>query len=398
MRKGKERRRNFARSIRESARSPRRRPSDLSSSLTSSASGSASPPAPRQNLASTMPPPAKPSHKRQSLPASLGPQGTRSEAATGTKRKRDEAIMNANEVTPRRTKLSHRHSQTLGGSIMSAPPHRRLSHTPYKSRIDVSKVPEGSMLHNTLMKQARRLAPNVKSDTTHTDYFRLKALGIDPDTPVVPLTKKPVWKEAKLNGLATPIMLSPQHSSSIHTTTQTSAAQSAQNPAVLSNIPSAAADDDDEALFAQIRSVREALAQSEQWMNSERQSIERSMTPQRSISPTIIETTAQRRLREIRERGHTPSRSEIRLRAMGDKSLLPKGFWDGEGMGKNLVGKRKHRDEEITTPRPLSQPQSQRGFGLTAFAAIGGQGQMNGFGGRQDAEKKGAIFEDAIEL
>jgi flagellar biosynthesis GTPase FlhF len=278
------------------------------------------------------------------------------------------------------------------------------------------------------MKQARRLAPNAKSDTTRTDYFRLKALGIDPDTPVVPLTKKRTRNEVEVNRVSKAIKSSPQAPPSSHTnktsTTQTSIQES--------STPSKSADDADEALFASLRSVREALAESEQWMQSERQSIERqsterATTPQTNASSPDNETPAQRKLREIKERGHTPSRTEIRLRAMGDKAILPKGFWDGEGMGKNLYGKGKHKDVDAMTPTPLPGPSFQLNQQMSpsrmGFAALGAQGHINGqfghqrqmynqFGmngqlgmqnmsgvGRDESEQKtGASVEDAIEL
>lgn len=397
MRKGRGRRRNFARLVQESARSPRRRSSELSSFFTSSGSGPASPLLAQQNFANTMLPPAQPANKRQSLPTDLDTQQTQLEATTATKRKRDDTVTNDDEVSPRRTNISHRRSQTLGGSIMSAPPHRRPSFKTYEPRMNVSKVAEGSMLHDTLMKQARRLVPNVKSDTTSTDYFRLKALGIEPDTPFIPLTKKRTWTEVEGPESGTASKSWPRRGSPMHTMNQPNLYSNTQNPATPSKTPSAAADDD-EALFAQIRSVREALAESEEWMHSERQSIESSITPQPSISPSSNETPAQRRLREIKERGHTPSRSEIRLRAMGDKALLPKRFWDGEGMGKSLSVNGKQKDTEIATPNSFSQPPPQRVFGLTGFATMGGQGQMNGFNGGGKAEKKGATVKDAIEL
>ncbi|KAK4697307.1 hypothetical protein P7C71_g749, partial [Lecanoromycetidae sp. Uapishka_2] len=265
--------------------------------------------------------------------------------------------------------------------------------------MEISKVPEGSMLHDTLMKQARRFAPNVKSDTTHTDYFRLKALGIDPDTRVVPLTRKRTWNEAELNDIDPATRTLPQPTPPTRRTRNVKDLSDAQRSTTPDGALTASTGDD-EALFAQIRSVREALAESEQWMHSERQNVERSMTPQTSVTPssTEIETPAERRLREIREKGRTPSRSEIRLRAMGDKALLPKGFWDGEGMGKSLMGKGKQRESETVNQSPFVQPQDQKGLGLMGFAAINGQGQMNDFGGREDSEKKGASMDDAIEL
>jgi hypothetical protein len=113
---------------------------------------------------------------------------------------------------------------------------------------------------------------------------------------------------------------------------------------------------------------------------------------------------------------------------MGDKALLPKGFWDREGMGKSLYGKGKERDVDAMTPTPLPgpsfQPSQQMGPFRMGFAALGAQAHMNGqsglqrqmhnrlsqmhghFGmqkmsvvGRNKPElKTGASVEDAIEL
>lgn len=415
-------------SIQQSARSSPKRPLDTRTSL--AAEGLASSLLRQGSPAKLMPPPSESLHKRQSLPAGFGPEQVSSDTAAGTKRKRDNVIPSADEILPRPTKINHRRSQTLGNS-MSAPPYR-VSRSVYKSRVDTSKIPEGSMFHEVLMKQARRLAPNAKSDTTRTDYFRLKALGIDPDTPVVPLTKKRTRNEVDVNRAGKAIKSSPQPPPSSNAT-ETPAAQTPTQKPSTSFKP---ADDDDEALFASLRSVREALAESEQWMQSERQSIERqsterTATPQTNASSVDNETPAQRRLREIQERGHTPSRTEVRLRAMGDKALLPKGFWDGEGMGKSLYGKGKEKDLEAMTPTPLPgppfQPSQPMGPPRMGFAALGAQGYMNGQlgvqrqmnsqfgmqgqvngqfdmqtmsgGRRQEPEQRtGASVEDAIEL
>ena len=412
MRRGQERRRNFAKSLQDSARNKRQRERSLKASLGSGVTSSASPPGGQNNSANTMPPPSLPSHKRQSLPAdfdqgeSLTPNVT-----AGEKRKRDDRATTMNQVTPRRTKILHQRSHTIGNSMMSAPPHR-ASRTPYRSRIDVSELADGSLLSETIMKNARRLAPNAKSDTTRTDYFRLKALGIDPDTPVVPLTKKRAREEKQPDEAEKSLRTSRLASLSTPTSKATASQRRASDaPLAASRTPAEAskpAGDDDEALFSQIRSVREALAESQQWFQSERESIERSMTPQplapqpTSFSPPNSDTPAQRRLREIRERGHQPSRSEVRLRAMGDKALLPKGFWDGEGMGMSLMNKGKQK--EVATSSPPGQPREQRGPRMMGFAAMGAEGLVNGFGthlrggGASEEEKKGASVEDAIEL
>ena len=412
-------------SIQRSARSSPQRLVNPSSSV--AAEGLANSLLGQESRAKLMVPPAEPTRKRQSLPADFGPEQAPSDTAAGTKRKRDDPIPSANEILPRPTKIGHRRSQTVGNS-MSAPPYR-IARPLHRPRVDASQVPQRSMFHDVLMKQARRLAPNAKSDTTRTDYFRLKALGIDPDTPVIPLTKKRTRNVVEVNGASKTIKSSPQASPSSHTDKTSTAQTSIQK----SSPHSKSADDADEALFASLRSVREALAESEQWMQSERQSIERqsterAATPQTNASSPDNETPAQRRLREIKERGHTPSRTQIRLRAMGDKALLPKGFWDGEGMGKSLYGKGKERDVDAMTPTPLPgpsfQPSQQMGPSRMGFAALSAQAHMNGQSGLQrqmhnrpgqmngqfgmqnmsgvrseEAEQKtGASVEDAIEL
>lgn len=392
MRKARERRRNFAKSIQDSARSTPDRQSDMVDSFRSSVLGHRTPPVRQSSAASMIPPPSTPLQDWQSTLTDLDHDQARSDSGKGTKRKRDVTTTGDNYRTPKTTKISHRRSQTVGSSVMSAPP-RGLSHSPYKSRIDISTVPEGSMLQDILMKQARRLAPNAKSDTTRTDYFRLKALGIDPDTPVVPLSGKRTRAESMTNGDGRII------EAVAHETQRTS-----PNPNKPPTIHRTAKNDDDEALFAQIRSVREALAESEQWMQSERQSIERSTaSKQASMSPPQSETPAQRRLREIKERGHQPSRTEVRLRAMGDKALLPKGFWDREGMGLSLMkGKGKEQkgglENQFDQQRPNGMT-SQPPNGLMGFAALGRMPRHQGFDrhGSEGAEQ-GASADDAILL
>ncbi len=409
LRKAKQRRRKFAESIQNSTRSEREKQKNRQvsiSSLASSMGGSESPVDRQRDPGNIMPPPPTPIQKRQSLPAGFDNEQNQVENSTGTKRKREDYSGSVDQGTPRRTKIHHNRSLTIGDSIMSAPP-RPMTRTPYKSRIDVSKVKDGSLLSDILMKQARRLAPNARSDTTRTDYFQLKALGIDPDTPIVPSTKKRARSEMEIdeaeNSTGTPSASRPPKSRPISISQPTTQTQSESSKV------STPADNDDEELFAQLRSVREALAESEQWCKSERESLEKSMTPQPETSPSNRETLAQRRLREIRERGPTPSRTEVRLRAMGDKALLPKGFWDGEGMGMSLAAKGKGK--EVATPLRPDRQQKHGRAAPRGFAALEARGQVNGFvggttpsangQGRRAAEPQkqmGGSAEDAIEL
>ena len=345
--------------------------------------------------ASMMRPPSTKRQNSETLSAEMNYGSVVENNVRGTKRKRSELMTENTLTTPKPAQINHRRSHTTGDVIMSAPPHGLLQ-SQYKSRLDFSKVPQGSMLNDILMKQARRLAPTTKSDTTHTDYFRLKALGVDPDTPIVPATKKRLRVDSNVS-----------ESSKSQRPSQSASPSplKLQSHAATPSASDSGAKDDDAELFAQLRSVREALAESEQWMQSERQSIERSASAtsqQPSHSPPSIETPAQRRLRDIKERGHQPSRTELRLRAMGDKALLPKGFWDREGMGKSL-SHRMRREHEGVAPRTPEWNGQVKTNGVIGFAAIeqgnpafeGGGGMGMGSG---EMAKKGASVEDAIEL
>ncbi|KAM0804657.1 hypothetical protein BDR22DRAFT_541337 [Usnea florida] len=416
MSSARQRRSNFAKSIQNSTKSERQKQIERKSSLSSlaqSTGGSENPIGQQRTSADIMPPPLTPQQKRQSLPVNLGNEQSQLEKSGGIKRKREDPNNSLDDRALHPTKIRHDRSRIMGDSIMSAPPHPTIR-TPYKSRMDVSTVKDGSLLSDILMKQARRLAPNAKSDTTRTDYFQLKALGIDPKTSVVPSTKKRMRDEMENDGTPSSMgtaLLSPRPTQTTRVPVIQPATQTKPN---LTKVAGSAGDDEEE-LFAQIRSVREALAESEQWCRSERQSLEKSMTPQPERSQHHKETPAQRRLREIKERGPTPSRTEVRLRAMGDKALLPKGFWDGEGMGLSLAAKGKQK-EAAALPLP-SQRREHIGATPRGFAALERQGQTNGSmvgsfprannGGQRPAQAQaqaqklkqaGSSADDAIEL
>ena len=320
--------------------------------------------------------------RRQSISTELIEEGRAliaSSPLTGAKRKQNESELSASE-RPSKSVLGHKRSKTLATSTMSAPPHTH-------SRRAVQKQPnsprcgDSSLLGDTLKRQAQRFAAQVKLDTTRTDYFTLKALGVDPDTPVVPKTRKRTRLSREED------MSPPAKSKRI-----------SLGPSDLQISKSGADPDsgDDEALFASIRTVRETLAESTSWFQTERQSLERSMTPQSQVSPPRTETPAERRLRELRERGPTPTRAEMRQRAMADKSILPNGFWDRPKDDRNghvrVDESEEHQSQVVTPPK------------MMGFAALNQQTMTNGLVNGNVRRRKspfaqqGGSAEDAIEL
>ena len=326
--------------------------------------------------------------KRQSLPA----QPSESREATsdapainGAKRKRDDSDHVTDQSTPPPPKASHRRSNTLGGSTMSAPPNRR-SQRKMSSSVDPKRIGDGSLLGDILMRQARRLAPHVKADTTQTSYFKLKAMGLDPDTPLVPATKK-----------------RPAPSTMISSSSLSEAGNNANEPSSNQLTKKARLkpqQDDDEELFASIRAVRETLADSTSWFQSQRATMERSLTPRTSAAPQDRPSSTQREAQGFTPKARTPTRTELRNKALGDKSLLPKGFWDSpkaasEQSTKNDKFIRGEVREAETPTKPMG------------FAALAKHGNLNGGSNRAalgqefnkgSKEAAGASVEDAIEL
>lgn len=392
-RRGKERRKAFARSIQNPDRiSDHRRDVLEQFPFPDAVCEDRMKPHQRAPSTSMLPSPA-PSRKRQSLPIGQGQKGVQNvKSERSTKRKREDFEANAERSTPEPSTRGHKRSSTIGASVLSAPPHMpgRSSH---RSSVNISQLADGSLLGNPSLSEIRRLAPNARSDTTKTDYFKLKAMGLDPDTPIVPLTRKRTRPDAEINGVSSGSTSLTQARRIVNGDSND---KSGRTPARAA--PVGGNDDDDEALFASIRAVKETLADSTSWFKTERQSIERSSTPNTSTSPRSVETSAQRRLREIRERGPTPSRARLRLQAMGDHALIPKGFWDGQGMGLSLHGKDSERANMMSAPSEAP---------VMGFAAIGMKSQpgymVNGNAGTprgemDELQNQGSSMDDAIEL
>jgi hypothetical protein len=267
-----------------------------------------------------------------------------------------------------------------------------------------------SLLSETLRLKARRLAPpDLSTDTTRTDYFRLKAMGIDPDTPVVPVTRKrrasdQVDMTETKTRRPTPPTASLPRSVSAYPNGAIASATSLTNgvPSTAQNTTSKPlADDDDEALFAQVHQLKEALSESITWFReeTEKSTLSRSVSRSKQTSPDG-ETEKERRLREFQ---WTPSRTEMRLRATGGHGLLPKNWAPSSGgeFGRASRGVSASNDEFET-------PTRDRGSKPMGFAAIiSGAGSKDGMKAVTKGKGKekevvsmgsGATPDDAIEL
>lgn len=275
----------------------------------------------------------------------------------GRKRKsmgNDRVDLAANGL-PRKIK-AHKRSRTLGNAedlastkrTHSSPPHQ-LDPSIFDSRSIIYKLGDSV--------QARKLfAGGRKMDTTTTDYFRLKAMGIDPDTPVVPETKKSLERKRKSEEWEEKVMVTGKKSrinierrDNGHTTKTTmdgaatskpvtSSTQKSSSKAISTKASTTAttADDDDEALFAELRQLRESLAEGATWYQSENQQLSSSphapttTTATDSISPQQHLTTDHNGLSKVNGYTFSPStsgimtRTEQRLRRTGGKGFAYK--------------------------------------------------------------------------
>ncbi|KAL8794910.1 MAG: hypothetical protein Q9195_002622 [Heterodermia aff. obscurata] len=174
-----------------------------------------------------------------------------------------------------------------------------------------------------ILEKARALISG-KMDTTRTDYFRLKALGIDTDTPLVPRTgrKKSLANfshdEEKQEDFL-PLLKHSDRSQDCAKTQETDTIYpiASQQPRDMAQKD----DDSDEALLAQMRGVRGMMSDSISWFKAE--GIRSRSGSSSGERPASQETAKQQRLRDFTK---TPSRTEQRLRQTGGHGVTPKGW------------------------------------------------------------------------
>ena len=324
----------------------------------------------------------------------------------------------------KQTAAHHKRSQTVNGAMTSQdgpqandiirnakkrslivdpfPASKKRRSLPMGTTLGTSSfVGSTSLINDSLRRKALDIARslNIRSlSTTRTDYFRLKARGIDPDTPMVPTRQKRSRPADEDNGSLAPSKtrkLSESTSSTLGLSPETqellssSLDLSPETRAVIagkpyqSDIKGLKFNEEEEELFAQSRKLREMLAAETDWMRSTREQYEKEQEDLKN------ETPAQRRLREFKD---TPSRTSIRLLQTGANGFLPDNYW--ERLDQSAKGKGKTKANfnfggsifAPETPTPV--------MGLAALSN-GSKGKEEEFGG---INNQGASADDAIEL
>jgi hypothetical protein len=313
-------------------------------------------------------------------------------------RQHEQAARNSTPSINRPIK-AHKRSQTLGDAGTTTQ-SGRISKPGQLSfaKSSLLQFPQRtSVLSEEVLNKARRLVPAGRLDTTRTDYFRLKALGIDPDTSLNSSARKRRISDDR----ASESNKSSRLSSSLNGLAA-SAATSTNQP--LSGATSGASaypaddNDDDEALFAQMRQVRAAMSDSISWFREEREKSELSRSRSASATRDAVHPEPDR---------PAPSRTTARLEATGAH-----GFWKRAGDG--VVGTKRswgagqeHPHGQTQGEEDAADERAARPMGLQALGHGGrrwpgggadGAGDWGGRGAAASTGGSGASVDDAIEL
>jgi hypothetical protein len=273
----------------------------------------------------------------------------------------------ANGSIPRKaTKgLGHRRSHTIGGTV-AATPIRRVSKptaSPSPPHLNSSALLGRSILLNrSTASELHGSFNSRRADATRTDYFRLKALGIDPDTPIFPDTKFSLERKRRRQDESANLtprkrastMSAPAKPKASGTEVESGIAdglaprnvsapeKSVSTPSAKKQKKAPVTSDDDDKFLRQIREVRAALTEDTEWFKNQGAEIEkeivqqeefrRSASQQSSAYSPPANSNSTGGLRRVNGYDYSPainssasqhslSRTEQRIRATGAHGL-----------------------------------------------------------------------------
>lgn len=274
--------------------------------------------------------------RRPSLPGDLADVRLRERGleVSSNKRKRHDSPNHMPVHLSENSEPHHKRSSTLTTHARSQASHRLQRH-PNDSKITSGDPQEKKSSQDHNIKRARALISG-RSDTTRTDYFRLKALGVDPDTPVVPRTMErrssadasSIDKERTDPSQSFPYADRSHLGRKVQISGDTSPMGSQQLQTTIEGD-----EDSDEALLAQMRSVCNTMSDSISWFREERAKSQ--LASSSGEERASNETVKQKRLREFTT---TPSRTEQRLRRTGAHGLLPR-RWNPQSSWRDASGR-----------------------------------------------------------
>ncbi|KAL8818607.1 MAG: hypothetical protein Q9223_002787 [Gallowayella weberi] len=342
LRKGKERRSAFAESMQQMARSTRQRPNHTPPSFQSSLLDNGQNRSRLRDEGLNMAPPPAPQPsilKRKSLPTdSEIKELPIPDTTLSNKRRRQEPppeTKSSKQSLRSSLRPHHQRSRTMGDSRRPGPQLENLA--------DFSHMDENTYDSERILQQARRLIGHAKLDTTRGDYFALKARGADPNVSLLPQpgikrsrVDEQIERARKLLKPSSPTPMDPtlgsQQPLSQSNGVSSQAVRGDANHSI--STTSLAADSPDN-LLAQVRKVREALAEGAAWYQAEREKADQISSSRSSELPQIAQSLAQSHSQsqsqslDDRSQGwrSSLSRAQVRLEKTKANGLLPP-EWD----------------------------------------------------------------------
>lgn len=204
-------------------------------------------------------------------------------AVNGLKRKSPDQGSMAPPSLPRKVAMrnGHKRSRTVDGRALSkSADNRSTSDLASTARYNaMMSSPRSSLWGSTNSSLTRSTSLGRKLDRTQTDYFRLKARGIDPGTPIFPETKTSLERKKR----------------SISDRTATKSAFAAPSPDQPTAAPRTSSvsssttstpktfDPEKDEFLQQIRQVSRAMKEDSEWFNSQTKELEKEIEAQEAI-------------------------------------------------------------------------------------------------------------------
>ena len=185
MRRAPERRRRFAESLQQMAKDAARHQEDVVASLLSRKSANEG-----QQAESGISTESNLTHSTASKKRKSSDVEDHSTPDRMPRQKRSRLDWGRNESMTRSQRVDSGHKRSRTEERPKLSETEELINTLVATRDDYSYLANGSELSYKITQKIRTLLPPVKVDDTRSDYFMLKSLGIDPDTPIIPRTSK----------------------------------------------------------------------------------------------------------------------------------------------------------------------------------------------------------------
>lgn len=275
---------------------------------------------------------------------------TNSTQTAGQKRKMLTNKSSRNDLHDIAMSPMHKRSRTLGTSSDKAGGFETKT-----NNVSTSKMPSSSNLRRSLSHRSLRQSITQHGvDQTESDYFRLKALGIDPNTPLLPDTAATLAAKQKRaaehresvlskvknrprsiivkspSGFVPPSIAIPKSSS---TPQVTSATQNLTRPS-----PSVV-DESEDTFLRELREARQAMTADAEWLKSEAVKLEKEIEQEEELRRSIGSNRSTEEFNThsvdgfarsvsghayvppVLKPGQTLSRTEQRIRATGARGL-----------------------------------------------------------------------------